>query len=108
MSLLNTPFNNQAESNANKSSPENGNSSSPQKEAEGKADQREEEEIDIDLTDPEVEKAATKIQAGFKGMKARQQVREKRDLMPMVRCSISYDLQLKITHCCLSRLSTKT
>merc|ERR1711874_343865 len=32
---------------------------------------REEEIIDIDLTDPDVEHAATKIQAGFKGMKAR-------------------------------------
>ena len=31
----------------------------------------EEEEVDIDLTDPEVEKAAVKIQAGFKGFKNR-------------------------------------
>ena len=36
---------------------------------------REEEEIDIDLNDPEVEMAATKIQAGFKGKKARDEVR---------------------------------
>ncbi|KAL3886899.1 hypothetical protein ACJMK2_026859 [Sinanodonta woodiana] len=35
-----------------------------------------EEEIDIDLTDPEVEKAAVKIQAGFKGFKARQEVKD--------------------------------
>ena len=33
-----------------------------------------EEEIDIDLNDPDVEQAATKIQAGFKGMKARKEV----------------------------------
>merc|ERR1712004_912015 len=34
------------------------------------------EEIDIDLNDPEVEMAATKIQAGFKGKKAREEVRK--------------------------------
>lgn len=33
------------------------------------------DEIDIDLDDADVEKAAVKIQAGFKGMKARQEVR---------------------------------
>ena len=32
--------------------------------------------MDIDLNDPEVEKAAVKIQAGFKGMKIRKQNRE--------------------------------
>ena len=37
-----------------------------------------EEEIDIDLNDPEVEKAATKIQAGFKGLKARQELKAKK------------------------------
>ena len=36
----------------------------------------EKEEIDIDLTDPEVEKAAVKIQASFKGFKARKEVQE--------------------------------
>ena len=33
-----------------------------------------EEEIDIDLNDPDVAKSATKIQAGFRGKKARQEV----------------------------------
>ena len=32
------------------------------------------EEIDIDLDDPDVAKATTKIQAGFRGMKARKEV----------------------------------
>ncbi|XP_025018261.1 obscurin [Tetranychus urticae] len=33
--------------------------------------------MDIDLTDPELEKAATKIQATFKGYKVRKEVKEK-------------------------------
>ena len=36
-----------------------------------------EEIVDIDLDDPEVEKAATKIQAGFKGHQTRKEMREK-------------------------------
>ena len=36
----------------------------------------EEEEVDIDLTDPDVENAAIKIQAGFKGYKTRKEVLE--------------------------------
>ncbi|XP_021374264.1 titin-like isoform X3 [Mizuhopecten yessoensis] len=32
-------------------------------------------EIDIDLSDPEVEKAATKIQAGYKGLKTRRELK---------------------------------
>ena len=43
----------------------------------------EKEEIDIDLDDPEVAKAATKIQSGFKGHKARKEVREKRKNLEM-------------------------
>merc|ERR1712032_75174 len=39
----------------------------------------EEEVIDIDLTDPDVEAAATRIQAGFKGHKARKEVAEMKE-----------------------------
>ncbi|XP_060585653.1 cilia- and flagella-associated protein 251-like isoform X6 [Ruditapes philippinarum] len=39
----------------------------------------EEEKVDIDLNDPEVEKAATKIQAGFKGFKTRQEIKSKKE-----------------------------
>lgn len=41
----------------------------------GSQQEEEEEEIDIDLNDPEVAKAAEKIQAGFKGMKTRKHLR---------------------------------
>ena len=36
---------------------------------------KQEEEVDIDLNDPEVDKAASKIQAGFRGHQARKQVK---------------------------------
>merc|ERR1712038_1181136 len=39
---------------------------------------QEDEEVDIDLTDPDVEKAATKIQAGFKGHKTRKEMKERK------------------------------
>merc|ERR1712083_218309 len=38
-----------------------------------------EEEIDIDLDDPEVNEAATKIQASFKGKKARDEVKKMKE-----------------------------
>ena len=38
-------------------------------------DAKPEEEVDIDLNDPEVDKAASKIQAGFRGHQARKQVK---------------------------------
>merc|ERR1712227_1200107 len=37
------------------------------------------ENIDIDLDDPNVEHAATKIQAGYKGMKARKEVNARKE-----------------------------
>lgn len=43
--------------------------SSVTKESSPVAEQESEEVIDIDLNDPEVEKAALKIQAGFKGFR---------------------------------------
>lgn len=46
----------------------------PSSEQETKQD--EEEEVDIDLNDPEVEKAAVKIQAGFKGFQARKEIKK--------------------------------
>ena len=55
-------------------------------ESEAKVDapKQDEEEIDIDLNDPEVEKAATKIQAGFRGHKTRKEMqsREKDESAP--------------------------
>ena len=41
--------------------------------------QQKEEDIDIDLDDPEVGAAATKIQAGYKGMRARKQVKQMKE-----------------------------
>jgi len=40
------------------------------------------EEIDIDLTDPEVQKAASKIQAGFRGHQVRKDVKDKAPANP--------------------------
>lgn len=46
---------------------------------EKKTEESSEEKVDIDLNDPEVEKAATKIQAGFKGFKTRQEIKSKKE-----------------------------
>ncbi|XP_060585649.1 merozoite surface protein 9-like isoform X2 [Ruditapes philippinarum] len=54
-------------------------SKTEQKTEEKVDDKKEEEEVDIDLKDPEVEKAALKIQAGFKGMQARQEIKAIKD-----------------------------
>ena len=51
---------------------------SSQDEAENSGGKDAEEEIDIDLEDPEVGEAAVKIQAGFRGMQARKEVSEKK------------------------------
>ncbi|XP_052805343.1 uncharacterized protein LOC128234843 isoform X2 [Mya arenaria] len=49
-------------------------------EAKTDADEKTEgETVDIDLNDPEVAQAATKIQAGFKGYKTRQELKQKKD-----------------------------
>ena len=37
------------------------------------------EKIDIDLDDPDVEMAATKIQAGYKGMRTRKEIKQRRE-----------------------------
>ena len=42
------------------------------------AEQENKEEFELDLDDPEYEAAATKIQAGYKGMRARKQVKKKK------------------------------
>lgn len=42
-------------------------------------EQPQEEEIDIDLNDPEVEKAAIKIQSSFKGFKTRKDMSAKKE-----------------------------
>ena len=43
------------------------------------ANGQEDEEVDIDLEDPEVQKAAVTIQAGFKGLKTRKELKEKKE-----------------------------
>ena len=47
------------------------------------ANQDDEEVIDIDLDDPETAKAATKIQASFRGSQARKEVQHLKDEKPL-------------------------
>ena len=56
--------------------PEAETDAKPEADTENKHDDNK-EEIDIDLNDPDVQQAATKIQAGFKGMKTRKELKDK-------------------------------
>merc|ERR1711879_164101 len=52
-----------------------------------------EDEIDIDLDDPEVNEAATKIQASFKGKKARDEVKKMKEEKETVASEIEEEAQ---------------
>lgn len=51
----------------------------PEAKEEAPVEEGKSEEVDIDLNDPQVNQAATKIQAGFRGHKARQEVKAMQD-----------------------------
>ena len=55
--------------------PQAANAEAAQEEKPETEEAKQEEEVDIDLNDPEVDKAASKIQAGFRGHQARKQVK---------------------------------
>lgn len=59
-----------------------------EKEEREEKEEKNEEEIDIDLEDPEVEKAAVKIQASFKGFKARKELSSAQKVRSPEACSI--------------------
>lgn len=46
-----------------------------------------EEEVDIDLNDPEVGKAAETIQANFRGFQTRKKLKEEASVYYLLRCS---------------------
>merc|ERR1711920_1102236 len=48
-------------------------------EGKDKIEPAEEEEVDIDLEDPEVQAATAKIQAGYKGMRTRRDMKDKKE-----------------------------
>jgi len=52
------------------------------------------EEMDIDLNDPDVEVAATKIQAGYKGMKTRQEMKKRKEQEKEVEEDNEFDIDL--------------
>ena len=51
----------------------------PTDEGKDKIEPAEEEEVDIDLEDPEVQAATAKIQAGYKGMRTRRDMKDKKE-----------------------------
>ena len=62
-----------------------------------------EEQIDIDLTDPEVSKAAVKIQAGFKGYQTRKGLKETGVCLYKYMCSNKDDSnRFSVVLCCLN------
>ena len=63
------------------------------KEVAAKKNKEENNKIDIDLEDPDVDMAATKIQAGFKGMTARKEVAALKDKIVDEENGIDIDLE---------------
>merc|ERR1711915_515586 len=58
----------------------------------GEVEDGKEDTVDIDLNDPDVEQAATKIQAGFKGMKTRKELNKNKESKMLNDDAIDIDL----------------